>query len=78
MSRSGCARRRRRIRKAADAYKVYYAKVSLKGVALYTIDHSSFIYLMSQEGKYLGFLPPSPSADRKAQVLRTQLQGAEK
>jgi cytochrome oxidase Cu insertion factor (SCO1/SenC/PrrC family) len=61
------------IRKAADAYKVYYAKVAVKGAARYTIDHSSFIYLMSPEGKYLGFFPPSTPADRIAQVIRTHL-----
>ena len=61
------------IRQTADAYKVYYAKVELSGGARYTIDHSSFIYLMGRDGKYLGFLPPSTPAARIAAIVRSHL-----
>ena len=41
---------------AADAYKVYYAKVPLgKDAGDYTVDHTAFIYLMDRDGNYLGF-----------------------
>jgi protein SCO2 len=57
----------------ADAYKVYYAKVAVAGAARYTIDHSSFIYLMGRDGKYLGFMPPSTPAARIAAIIRPHL-----
>ena len=62
------------IRAVANAYKVYYAKVANAGASRYTIDHSSYIYLMGRDGKYLGFFPPSTSAERMLVVLRGHLQ----
>jgi len=64
------------IRKAADAYKVYYAKVDPpKGTeGYYTIDHTAFIYLMDREGNYLGFFPPGTSADRMVEIIRPRLK----
>ena len=62
------------VRQAARTYKVYYAKVAVKGRSRYTIDHSSFIYLMGRDGKYIGFLPPSTSADRMVELLRPHLR----
>jgi cytochrome oxidase Cu insertion factor (SCO1/SenC/PrrC family) len=62
------------IRKAADAYKVYYAKVSLgKATDDYTVDHTAFIYLMDRDGNYLGFFPPGTSADRMVEIIRPRL-----
>ena len=62
------------IRKAADAYKVYYAKVSLgKAPDDYTVDHTAFIYLMDRNGNYLGFFPPGTSADRMVEIIRPRL-----
>jgi cytochrome oxidase Cu insertion factor (SCO1/SenC/PrrC family) len=62
------------IRKAADAYKVYYAKVSLgKAADDYTVDHTAFIYLMDRDGNYLGFFPPGTSADRMLEIIRPRL-----
>ena len=62
------------IRKAADAYKVYYAKVPLgKDADDYTVDHTAFIYLMDRDGNYLGFFPPGTSADRMVEIIRPRL-----
>lgn len=61
------------IREAARAYKVYYAKVPVAGWSRYTVDHSSFIYLMGRDGKYLGFLPPGTTAPRIAATLKPYL-----
>jgi protein SCO1/2 len=62
------------VRKAADAYKVYYAKVGLgKDAADYTVDHTAFIYLMDRDGNYLGFFPPGTSADRIVEIIRPRL-----
>ncbi len=61
------------IHKAADAYKVYYAKVMNQKGDDYTVDHTAFIYLMDADGKYLGFFPPGTEADRIAETMRRQL-----
>jgi cytochrome oxidase Cu insertion factor (SCO1/SenC/PrrC family) len=60
------------IRKAADAYKVYYARVPLKD-ADYTVDHTAYIYLMDRDGSYLGFFPPGTSADRMVEIIKPRL-----
>lgn len=61
------------IRAAADAYKVYYAKVMNEGGNDYTVDHTAFIYLMGADGRYLGFFPPGTGAERIAEMLRQQI-----
>jgi cytochrome oxidase Cu insertion factor (SCO1/SenC/PrrC family) len=60
------------IQKAADAYKVYYARVALKGDD-YTVDHSAFTYLMGSDGAYLGFFPPGTAPDSIAETIRQRL-----
>jgi len=60
------------IRAAADAYKVYYAKVSNERGDDYTVDHTAFTYLIGADGKYLGFLPPGTAPERIADILRQQ------
>jgi cytochrome oxidase Cu insertion factor (SCO1/SenC/PrrC family) len=62
------------VREAADAYKVYFAKVSIgQEPGDYTVDHSAFIYLMDGDGNYLGFFPPGTSADRMVEIIRPRL-----
>lgn len=61
------------IRRAADAYKVYYAKVPNQKGDDYTLDHTAFIYLMGADGRYLGFFPPGTSAERIAETVGRQL-----
>lgn len=62
------------IRTAADAYKVYFDKVAIgKEGGDYTVDHTSFIYLMDRDGKYLGFFPPGTSAERMVEIIRPRL-----
>lgn len=60
------------VRAAADAYKIFYEKVS-RPDGDYTIDHSAFIYLMDRDGRYLGFFPPGTSAERMLTILRPHL-----
>jgi cytochrome oxidase Cu insertion factor (SCO1/SenC/PrrC family) len=57
------------IHEAARVYRAYYAKVDL-GKSGYTVDHSSFIYLMGRNGEYLGFFPPGTSAEILVGTLR--------
>lgn len=63
------------IRRAADAYKVYYAKVDppKEDGGYYTVDHTAYIYLMDREGNYLGFFPPGTSAERMVEIIRPRL-----
>lgn len=41
------------IAKAAKAYRVYYEKVEDESLTDYLVNHSSFIYLMGPDGKFL-------------------------
>ena len=61
------------IRTAADAYKVYYARVPNDAGTDYTVDHTAFIYLMDRHGKYLGFFPPGTAPERIAEIIRQRL-----
>ncbi len=57
------------IRRAAHAYKVYFAKVPGRNADDYGIDHSAYTYLMDRDGKFVGVFPPSTSPERMAAVL---------
>lgn len=61
------------VRKAADAYKVYYAKAPNQRGDDYTIDHTAFIYLVGPDGKYIGFLPPNSPPERIAEAIGQSL-----
>ena len=61
------------IRQAADAYKVYYAKVPRPGSSEFTIEHTGFVYLVGPDGRYRGFFPPGTSAERLVHVLKQHL-----
>jgi len=61
------------IRKVANAYKAFYAKVPIERSGEYSIDHAGVIYLMGRAGEYLGFMPPQTSPDRLTDVLRKYL-----
>lgn len=61
------------IRKVANAYKAYYAKVPDPRGGDYVIDHMGAIYLIGRNGEYLGFMPPQTSPDRLARILREHL-----
>ncbi len=56
------------IRRAADAYRVYFAKAEGPG-GDYSIDHMGFIYLMGADGQYAGFLPPGTPIERMTEVF---------
>jgi cytochrome oxidase Cu insertion factor (SCO1/SenC/PrrC family) len=57
---------------AASAYRVYYRKTSDDG-GQYTVDHSSVIYLMSRDGRYLGHFDSAITADDLARTLKKYL-----
>jgi protein SCO1/2 len=58
---------------AARAYRIYYEK-NLHGAELdYLVDHSSFIYLMGRDGRYLAHFGPDVSADKLAAAIKKYL-----
>ena len=61
------------IRKVANSYKAFYAKVPDPRGGDYSIDHTGVIYLMGRGGEYLGFMPPQTSPDRLTEILRKYL-----
>src|ERR1700733_9735791 len=61
------------IRKVANSYKAFYAKVPDQGSGGYSIDHTGVIYLIGRNGEYLGFMPPQTNPDRLTEILRKYL-----
>jgi protein SCO1/2 len=58
---------------AARAYRIYYEK-NLHGAELdYLVDHSSFIYLMGRDGRYLAHFGPDVSAAQLAAAIKKYL-----
>jgi len=60
-------------REVAAAYKVYFEKVPARGSDRYSIDHTSFTYVLDVEGNYVGFLPPGTSGVRIAERVREMI-----
>jgi protein SCO1/2 len=56
---------------AAHAWRVYYRKRPLSGG--YAMDHSSHIYLMGPDGKFVAVYDESLGPDGLAAVLKKQL-----
>jgi cytochrome oxidase Cu insertion factor (SCO1/SenC/PrrC family) len=61
------------IRKVANAYKAFYAKVPGTRDGDYAIDHTGVIYLMGRSGEYLGFMPPQTGPEKLNEILRRYL-----
>lgn len=57
------------VAQAASAYKVYYAKAG-DDPDYYLMDHSSFIYLMGPDGKFLDVFPRGAGPERIAEKVR--------
>ena len=61
------------IRKVANAYKAFYAKLPPSPSGEYAIDHTGIIYLMGRDGEYLGFMPPQTDSQKLTEILRKHL-----
>jgi cytochrome oxidase Cu insertion factor (SCO1/SenC/PrrC family) len=61
------------IREVAIAYKVYFEKVPMRGTDQYSIDHTSFTYVLDPEGRFAGYFPPGTSGARIAESVRAML-----
>lgn len=58
---------------AARAYRVYFAKAKSDREEDYAVDHSSFIYLMGRDGRYLAHFGPDVSAEQMAAAIKKYL-----
>jgi protein SCO1/2 len=58
---------------AAKAFHVYYRPVSL-GNAQYTMDHSSFLYLIDPKGKFSSLITGNLPGHDMAQALRKKIK----
>lgn len=63
------------IRKVADMYKVFYAKAPREDAEEkdYLIDHSSFIYFISPESKYIKHFSSSSSIEEVVLYVRSEI-----
>jgi protein SCO1/2 len=57
---------------AARAYKVYFAKRPQEG-GEYLMDHSSFVFLMGREGRYLMHFGPGTTPEQMAAAIEKRL-----
>jgi cytochrome oxidase Cu insertion factor (SCO1/SenC/PrrC family) len=60
------------VAQAARAYKVYYNKREQKD-GPYLVDHSSFIFLMGRDGKYVMHFSPAATPEQIASAIRSRL-----
>lgn len=61
------------LKQAEGEYHVYVAKVPQAGTDDYLIDHSSIIYVMGTNGRYLGAIPTGASPKDMAATLQRYL-----
>jgi len=63
------------VRAAADAYRVYFARIEDDGTqAEYLMDHSSLIYLMDRQGRFVEVFPHGADPARIAARLQEFLE----
>jgi len=66
---------REQVAEAARAYRVYYAKAPNKdNDAHYTMDHSSFVYLMGPDGRFVEAFAHGTTAEKMTETIRTHLK----
>ncbi len=64
------------IAEAARAYRVYYKKAESEAYAEYLMDHSTLVYLMGPDGKFLQHFSPQTPFDRMVDLIRQNLSSA--
>jgi len=65
------------IAQVAREYKVYYAKADAANgdPNAYAMNHSSFVYLMAPDGKFLTVFSSDTDADKMAQEIKRYMRG---
>lgn len=62
------------ISKVAKAYRVYYKKVQDPALSDYTMDHTSFFYLMDGDGEFITHFPHVVPPEKLAERLAAELK----
>lgn len=62
------------IQKAAKAYRVYYRKVQDESLSDYTMDHTSFLYLMGADGQFITHFPHTIAPEKLAERLAAEIR----
>ncbi len=66
------------IKKAGDAYRVFYRKTDQKSSSDYLMDHSSIVYLMDENGKYLKHFAYGTTPEKLAAGIKKTIEEHEK
>lgn len=61
------------VKRAAKAFRVYYAKVEMDSATGYLMDHSAFTYLMDENGDYVTHFAYGDSVENMTERLRREL-----
>ena len=62
------------VEKVAALYKVHFKKVPAREGPHYYLEHSAYIYVLDEEGRYYGTFPPATSPERLSSVVGELLQ----
>ena len=62
------------VAQAAKAYRVYYRKVQDELLSDYTMDHTSFLYLMGADGQFITHFPHSIDPEKLAERLAAEIR----
>ncbi|MSO75373.1 MAG: SCO family protein [Alphaproteobacteria bacterium] len=63
------------VAKAAKAYRVYYRRNDARDASQYLMDHSSIVYLMGPDGRYLAHFGPNTKPETMAATIRKHIAG---
>jgi len=63
------------IANAAKAYRVYYRKVDNSGASDYLMDHSTIVYLMGPDGKFIKHFTYSTDTNAFSEALASVISG---
>ncbi len=58
------------VAKAAKAYRVFFRKVTPEGSADYLMDHTSLVYVMGPDGKYVAHFSHETPVEKIVEILR--------
>lgn len=62
------------IQSVAERYRLYFRKVEARDKSYYLLEHSAYIYLLDEHGKYAGSFPPGTPPQRLISVVQEFLQ----
>ncbi len=66
------------VRRAGQAYRVFYRKTDEKSASDYLMDHSSIVYLMDPEGRYLKHFAYGTTPEKMAEGIRKAIEKYER